>query len=302
MTPLPYVDRRSGEWRHERVHAHCFLDWLYNTPAGRLAAMVLAGSPHFSRLYGWLQHRRWSRRRIRPFVERMGVDLTGSVKSLDEFDTFADFFTRRLHPWARPFVSDVRACLCPADGRVLVYPQVDARARFRIKRASFQLGELLRDEALAESFHGGAMAVVRLGLADYHHVHFPDGGVPSPARAIPGAYHAGGPYALRRLVPFYTGNHRMVTPFASDRFGLMALVEVGALTVGSIRQVYAPGVRVARGQRKAVFEPGGSTVVLLFRPGTVAMDADLVARSRQETEVHVRLGESLGRAPGRKPR
>ena len=296
MTALRYVDRASGEWRTERVHAHRFLSWLYNTRSGRLATGVLVRSPHFSRLYGWLQRRPASRRRIRPFVERMGVDMTGSVNSLDEFETFADFFTRRLHPWARPIDGDGRVCLCPADGRVLVYPQVDRRSRYRIKRAAFQLDGLLRDETLSESFHGGSMAVVRLGLADYHHVHFPDAGVPSPARAIPGAYHAGGPYALRRLVPFYTENHRMVTPFASDHFGPMAIVEVGALTVGSIRQAYSPDTRVSRGERKAGFEPGGSTVVLLFRPGVIEMDADLVARSRQELEVHVRMGDSLGRA------
>ena len=297
MTPLRYVDRASGEWRRERVHAHRFLDWLYNTRSGRLATGVLVRSSHFSRLYGWLQRRRWSRRRIRPFVEGMGVDMTGSVKSLGEFETFADFFTRRLHPWARPIVDDERVCVSPADGRVLVYPRLDRRERFRIKRTAFQLDGLLRDEALAESFHRGSMAVVRLGLADYHHVHFPDSGVPSPARAIPGAYHAGGPYALRHLVPFYTENHRMVTPFFSDHFGAMAIVEVGALTVGSIRQAYSPDTPVGRGEHKAGFEPGGSTVVLLFRPGAIEWDDDLVARSRQELEVHVRWGDSLGRVP-----
>ena len=35
----------------------------------------------------------------------------------------------------------------------------------------------------------------------------------------------------------------MVTPFASDHFGPMALVEVGALTVGSIRQAWVAGAR-----------------------------------------------------------
>jgi phosphatidylserine decarboxylase len=297
MTPLCYVDRASGEWRRERVHAQRFLDWLYNTRSGRLATGVLVRSPHFSRLHGWLQRRRWSRRRIRPFVEGMGVDMTGSVKSLDEFETFADFFTRRLHSWARPIDGDEGVCVSPADGRVLVYPRLDRGERFRIKRATFQLDGLLRDEALAEPFHGGSMAVVRLGLADYHHVHFPDSGVPSPPRAIPGTYHAGGPYALRHLVPFYTENHRMVTSFASDHFGAMAIVEVGALTVGSIRQAYSPDTPVGRGEHKAGFEPGGSTVVLLFRPGAIEWDDDLVARSRQELEVHVRWGDSLGRVP-----
>jgi phosphatidylserine decarboxylase len=295
MIPLRFVDRVSGETRTERVHARRFLRWLYNTRSGHLVSALLAGSPVFSRFYGWLQHRRWSRRRIRPFVDRMRVDLTGALKRLDEYETFADFFTRRLHPSARPIDADEQVCVCPADGKVLVFPRVHRRARFRIKRATFELDGLVRDEVLAGSFDGGSMVVVRLGLADYHHVHFPDSGVPASARAIPGTYHAGGPYALRRLVPFYTENHRMVTPFASDRFGPMAIVEVGALTVGSIRQAYRPGVRVDRGERKAGFEPGGSTVVLLFQPDAIELDPDLVAWSREEVEVHVQMGESLGR-------
>lgn len=297
--PLRYFDRASAAWRDERVHAHRFLLWLYNTRSGRLASRLMAHSPHASRLYGWLQRRPRSRRRIRPFVERMGVDLTGSTRTLEEFSSFAEFFTRRLHPWARPVEPDPRTCIAPADGRVLVYPRVDRQASFPIKRATFQLAGLLRDASQAARFDGGVMVVVRLGLADYHHVHFPDAGVPGAARSIPGHLHAGGPYARGWLVPFYAENHRMLTPFASDHFGPMLLVEVGALTVGTIRQAYRPGERVHKGQHKAGFEPGGSTVVLLFRPGSIELDADLVGMSAGGVEVGLRMGQSLGRAPSR---
>ena len=252
-------------------------------------------SPHFSRLYGWLQRRPASRRRIRPFVERMGVDLSESVKSLDDFETFADFFGRGCIPGPGPSTATSGSASVPPTAGCWSTRGWTGEPASASSAPPFSSTGCLRDDALAESFHGGSMAVVRLGLADYHHVHFPDSGVPSPARAIPGAYHAGGPYALRRLVPFYTENHRMVTPFASDHFGSMAIVEVGALTVGSIRQGWRPGTHVGRGERKAAFEPGGSTVVLLFRPGAVELDDDLVAWSRDEVEVHVRMGHSLGR-------
>jgi len=300
--PLRYFDRASASWREEPVYAHRFLAWLYNTRAGRLAARLVTTSPHASRVYGWLQRRPSSRRRIRPFVERMGVDMTGSIRPLAEFTSFADFFTRRLHSWARPVDPDPETCVSPADGRALVYPKVDREARFAVKRSSFQLAGLLRDEAQAARFDGGAVVVVRLGLADYHHVHFPDSGVPGVARSIPGHYHAGGPYARDWLVPFYTENHRMVTPFASDHFGELLLVEVGALTVGAIRQAYRPGERVRRGEHKCGFEPGGSTVVLVFAPGAIRFDADLVERSADGIEVGLRTGESLGRSPAGRTR
>jgi phosphatidylserine decarboxylase len=297
--PLRYYDRSRRGWCEERVHAHRFLVWLYSTRSGRLLERLLAGSPHASRLYGWWQRRPSSRRRIRPFVERMEVDLSECSCHIEDFASFADFFTRRLHPGARPADPDPERCTCPADGRVLVFPRVELRTPFRIKRARFQLEGLLRDGSQARRFDGGAMAVVRLGLADVHHVHFPDAGVPGPARSIPGHYHAGGPYAAEWLVPFYAENHRAVTPFASEHFGSMLIVEVGALTVGSIRQAYRLGEPVPKGAHKAGFEPGGSTVVLLFLPGAIRFDADLVSWSAAEVEVGLRAGESLGRSIGK---
>jgi phosphatidylserine decarboxylase len=127
-------------------------------------------------------------------------------------------------------------------------------------------------------------------------VHFPAAGVPAVARSVPGRYDASGPYPRRRLLPFYSENHRMVTCFASDRFGPMALVEVGALTVGSIRQAFEPGRPVAKGAHKACFALGGSTVVIVFSRGAVSFDADLVGWSARGLETGLRMGERIGSA------
>jgi phosphatidylserine decarboxylase len=203
---------------------------------------------------------------------------------------------RRLRAESRPVCPEPGVCTAPVDGKVLAYAHVPAQTTFRIKRASFNLESLLGDAALAAEFAGGAMAVCRLGLSDYHHFHFPDSGRPGPARALPGRYHAGGPYAERSLVPFFAENYRMLTLFDSDHFGRMALVEVGALTVGSIRQSFVPGARVAKGDAKGVFELGGSTVVLLFGRCRIELDPELCALTAQEVECYVRMGQPLGRA------
>ena len=79
-----------------------------------------------------------------------------------------------------------------------------------------------------------------------------------------------------------------------------SLPAFGAFTVGSIRQHFAPTLPVRRGDFKAQFEIGGSTVVLLFEPGAVWVDADILEYSCREIEVRVRCGESIGvRAAGR---
>ena len=294
--PITYYDRRSGALRTEPVYAQAFLHWLYNTWAGATLAGLLT-RPWPSRVYGWANGRPWSRRRIRPFVEQMGIDMGGSLKGIDEFRSFNDFFTREIDAKSRPVCQESRACAAPCDGKVLAYPHVDAGRSFRIKRSTFDLGGLLRDGALAKAFAGGSLVISRLSLADCHHFCFPDSGIPEAARAIDGRLHAGGPYALDKLVPFFTENQRMVTRFESDHFGPMAIVEVGALTVGSIRQRFQPGARVAKGDAKGFFEPGGSTVVLIFRKGAIRLDDDLCRATLQEIETFVRRGESIGRAP-----
>ena len=88
----------------------------------------------------------------------------------------------------------------------------------------------------------------------------------------------------------------MLTLFDSDLFGQIAMGEIGAFTVGSIQQRFNPGVRVAKGARKGLFELGGSTVVLLFQRGAIRLDEDLCTRTEENIETFVRFGESIGRA------
>lgn len=294
--PLVYYDRERGEFQTEQVYARGFLRWLYNSRSGGVLARVLVGTPLPSRLWGALHRTRWSRRRIRSFIEEMGIDMAECAQGVTDFGSFNDFFVRGLRAGSRPFCPEPGVCAAPADGKVLAFPRVEARASFRIKRATFDLPGLLGDTALAATFDGGSMLVCRLALSDHHHFHFPDSGTPGPARAIRGRYHAGGPYAERTLVPFFAENHRMLTLFDSDHFGPMAMVEVGALTVGSIRQRFAPGVRVEKGDPKGFFELGGSTVVMVFRPGAIELDEELCALTAREIECYVRMGRPLGRS------
>jgi phosphatidylserine decarboxylase len=228
----------------------------------------------------------------------MGIDMSECPRPVESFSSFAEFFTRPIDLARRPLAADARACLCPVDGKVLVHEDVNPEAPVQVKRATLTLSSLLGDARLARAYEGGALAVCRLGLADYHHVHFPDAGTPGPARLVPGRYHAGGPYARSWLVPVFAENVRARTAFDSDRFGSMQIVEVGAFTVGSIRQSFRPGARVERGTHKGWFEIGGSTVVLLFPRGAVALDPDLVESSARGLETAVRMGEPLGRARG----
>lgn len=281
----------------EQVYARGFLSWSYNTRLGQRITGLLFRKQSFSKVYGWIHKQRWSRWKIKSFVQKADVNLDELVSPLEDFASFNDFFIRKIDLTKRRIDSNPNVCSASADGKVLVYPEVKLNTTFRIKRSTFNLRKFLNSDSLAEKFERGSMVVSRLCLADYHHFHFPDSGIPHRTISIPGNYHAGGPYSLRNLIPFYTENHRTLTLFDSDHFGQTIMAEIGALTVGSIQQDFQPDVHVEKGHRKGYFELGGSTVVLLFQKGRIELDEDLCMNTKKGIETYVRLGDSIGRNP-----
>jgi phosphatidylserine decarboxylase len=292
-----YYDRKRHMLMIEHVYANSFLYWLYNTIPGRFMTDLIFRQKFFSKIYGWVHKQKQSRRKIGSFVKKMNLNLEESVRSLEDFESFNDFFIRKIDLSKRPINTDPHVCIAPVDGKILAYSIIESHTTFRIKQSLFNLSEFLRNDELTEKLSKGSMIISRLCLTDYHHFHFPDSGIPGEPISIRGKYYAGGPYALRRVIPFSTENYRMLTLLDSDHFGQMILVEIGAFTVGSIQQRYHPGVHVAKGAQKGFFELGGSTVVLLFRRGAIELDQDLLTNTTKEIETYVRLGDSIGKTP-----
>ncbi len=294
---ITYYDRAKGTLMTEHVYASQFLNWSYNTTLGRFMTDLIFRQKFISQIYGWLYKQQLSRDKIKPFVQEMDGNLDESIRKVEDFKSFNDFFTREIDLSKRFINQNPHVCMAPVDGKILAYSIVDPDTTFRIKRSTFNLGKFLYDKDLTEKFSCGSMIISRLCLMDYHHFHFPDSGIPGEAISIRGKCYAVGPYALRRLVPFYTENYRMLTLLNSDHFGQMALVEIGAFTVGSIQQRYQPGIHIEKGAPKGFFELGGSTVVLLFQRGLIELDEDLLTNTTKEIETYVRLGDSIGRTP-----
>ena len=96
------------------------------------------------------------------------------------------------------------------------------------------------------------------------------------------------PIALESGAPSYE-NYRMVTRLDTDAFGPIVIIEVGALTVGSIVQTFSPP-RVTRGQEKSYFRFGGSALLMLAQQRRIAFDEDLVRSTEEGLESRVRAG------------
>jgi phosphatidylserine decarboxylase len=86
----------------------------------------------------------------------------------------------------------------------------------------------------------------------------------------------------------------MITRLETDPFGTVLYIEVGATYVGSIHQTFTPSTPQKKGAEKGYFSFGGSCLILLFKPGTIQLDPDLVAASSRSLETLGKMGQSLG--------
>jgi len=302
--PVQYWHRAKKTVETERIYGERWLRFVYENPVGRLTLALLVRRTIFSQYYGWRMNRRISANQVLPFIVAFDLDVDDFAKSAFAFKTFNEFFYRALKPSARPIAPDGNVAVLPADGRHLVFPDVDAAAGFDVKGARFTLAELFGEadqpageRELAPQFAGGAMLISRLAPPDYHRFHFPVAGRAAEALTVPGWLYSVHPVALRRNLRWLVENRRMVTLIDSPAFGPVAMVEIGATCVGRIRQTYAAGRDVAKGEEKGLFSYGGSCVITVFGRGRIRFDDDLLEQSAHHRETYARMGGRMGMRP-----
>lgn len=298
MAPIRYFNRHTGRMETEQVYGEGFLRFVYQNPLGRFPLHTLIKRAVFSRWYGRRMDAPASAARIGRFIRDYDLDVSEFADPPGAFRSFNEFFFRKLRPGARPVDSDPANAVFPADGRHLGFADSNAIESVFVKGQRFDLPQLTGDPGLARRFSGGALILSRLCPVDYHRFHFPAAGTPGPARAIHGSLFSVSPFALRRKLAYLWQNKRVVTLLESPVFGTVALIEVGATCVGSIRQTYTPGQAVAKGGEKGFFAFGGSSVVTLFEPGRVKLAPDLLEHSSRQTELYARFGATAARAVG----
>lgn len=293
---INYIDRRTGEKRAEKVYKDPFLSFLHNSAFGNWINQKISRQPWFSYFIGWWQKQFFTKRKIAPFIKDFDIDTADFEKPTDGYKSFNDFFTRRLKPNARPLAQENDKAIIPADGRYLFYPKIDEADGFVIKGQKFSLPNLLQNDLMAEKYATGSMVIARLSPLDYHRYHFPCDCVPGPARLINGFLFSVNPISIKNNIELFTENKRMITELKTKQFGCIQYIEIGATCVGTIHQTYTPGSSYKKGDEKGYFSFGGSSLILLFEPGAIVFDNDLLSHSSEHIEILCLMGQSLGRA------
>ncbi|OBT99636.1 hypothetical protein VE01_02224 [Pseudogymnoascus verrucosus] len=242
-----------------------------------------------------------SKNEIPKFIAFHQLDMSEVLYPIEDFKNFNEFFYRELKPNARPCSApdNPRIIVSPADCRSVVFNQMDTATKIWVKGREFSIKRLLGNAYPedVERYTNGALGIFRLAPQDYHRFHIPVDGVMGTPKTIEGEYYTVNPMAIRSQLDVYGENVRVVVPIDSVAHGRVMVICVGAMMVGSTVITRKQGETVKRAEELGYFKFGGSTLLVLFEPGAMRFDDDLVDNSNGALETLVRVGMSIGHHP-----
>lgn len=228
---------------------------------------------------------------IQKFIQFHQLDMSEVLLPVKEFKNFNQFFYRALKPTARPCSAPDRPEIAtsPADCRSVVFNTLDEAQKIWVKGRDFTVSRLFGNAYPedAKRYVGGALGIFRLAPQDYHRFHVPVDGVIGEPKTIAGEYYTVNPMAIRSALDVYGENIRVLVPIDSEKHGRVMFVCIGAMMVGSTVITRKAGEKVKRAEELGYFKFGGSTVLLLFEPGVLEFDSDLVDNSNGAVETLV---------------
>ncbi|MEW5740454.1 MAG: archaetidylserine decarboxylase [Myxococcota bacterium] len=239
---------------------------------------------------------------MRFFARRYRVDLHEAEGAIEDYPTFAQFFTRRLKPGMRTIDVGKDVVASPVDAHVSQAGVVEGGRCLQAKGITFPIDKLLGDARRALDFEGGSFATLYLSPRDYHRFHAPLQGEITGFTYLPGEFWPVNAASVKIKDALFAINERLVT-WLDTPAGKLAYVAVGATCVARIhaaydsiithtggaakQHTYPRPIAIEKGGEIGMFEMG-STVILLFQKGRVTWEPTLVP------EAPVRLGQRIG--------
>ncbi|WP_147802975.1 archaetidylserine decarboxylase [Alkalicoccus halolimnae] len=240
--------------------------------------MDLTHNPFYTSVLKGFASSCWSKPFIRRFSNTYGINIAEAGKPIEEYKTLQEFFSRSLKENSRPVSPVKNSVVSPVDGYLTAAGNIEAQDTFTVKGKVHDLYTLLRREDKVNRYSGGTFGVFYLSPQDYHRIHSPlDGKVIS--RWALGEYSEPvNSLAFKFGVQPLASNYRLITEI-STAFGYVCIVKVGALNVNSVYYTHLNS-QVEKGEEFAGFS-FGSSVIVLFEPGRIALNKEEGAFLRQ---------------------
>ena len=270
FSKIRYIERKTGETLIEKVPGEKYLKFLYYNPLGELPLNMIVRKKFLTEYYGKKMDSRESCKKIPAFIEEAGINIEEAVNQNEN------------------------VLVSPADGKIMVFDNLSEKDNLFVKGDKFTLEEFFGSRELAKKYEGGVFLIVRLAPVDYHRFHFPSDGKISKSQLIDGYYYSVSTLAIKKNFRIFCENKREYSILETEKFGDIAMFEVGATMVGGIKQTYTPYSSVKKGEEKGYFFFGGSTCILVFEKDKVQIDKDLLENTKNGIETKVYMGEQIG--------
>ncbi|MFA6657530.1 MAG: phosphatidylserine decarboxylase family protein [Mesotoga sp.] len=225
------------------------------------------------------------------------------------FASWDDFFTRQYREGRRPVE-------CPDDDSVIVNAcesapykiatDIQLQDRFWIKEQPYSLNHMLADDPLTELFEGGTIYQAFLSALSYHRWHSPVSGRIVKTRLIDGSYYASAlsagfdsasPNESQAYIAQVASRALIFIEAVNPDIGLMCIVFIGMAEVSSNEITVYEGQHVDKGDQLGMFHFGGSTHVLIFRPG-VNLEFDLRGQTPGPDSVNIPVRSKIATVHG----
>lgn len=248
---------------------------------------------------------------IGTFVARYHPDLQEAADPNPfRYPCFNAFFTRALHPAARPIDLHPGVVGSPVDGTVSQIGRIEGSSLLQAKGHTYTLAALLAAPEWEARFAGGSFVTLYLAPRDYHRIHMPLAGTLRAAWYIPGRLFSVNTVTQAAVPGLFARNERICCVLEQGSL-VFALVLVGALLVGSMSTVWHGDITPRRtsgrmplpltDERVSLSLPKGaqlgrfnmgSTVILLLPPGAAEWLPELTPGTA------VRMGQPLAHLAG----
>lgn len=277
-------DRKNKCYFKEKQPGQNLINFLYNTVIGRVLLKLIVYQPLFSKLWAIKYKSKKSKEKIKPFIEKYNINI--DKNKINEFHSFNDFFTRKEE------VKIESNLISPCTGKLLLY-KINNNLQLKIKNTVYKINDIVDNKIDMNQYKNGLCLVFRLGLTDYHRYIYIDDGNIIKNYKINGKLHT--VRSISDKYKVFVRNKREVSLLNFKTLGEVIQIEVGALTIGAIRNNNKK--IFLKGEEKGYFEYGGSTIVILFKENTINIDNDITKQSLKGIETQIKIGERIGIKP-----
>ena len=262
------------------------LIFLYKKVPGRIILKLIT-RPFISKITGKIINSKISKIYINKFIKNNNINMEDYQK--ENYNSFNDFFTRKVNKTKRNEVSNKNQLISPCDSKIMKYT-IDEKLTISVKNTKYSIKNLVKEESLTQ-FKGGTCLVLRLCVDDYHRYHAFDNYEVIKNKKIKGVLHTVNPISYENYQVF-TENQREVSLLKTENFKEVYQIEVGALNVGKIHN--HKKTKYKRYEERGYFSFGGSTIILLFQKDIIKLDEDIEKHSKENIEVKVEYGDIIG--------